>query len=117
MLPSSSEKLSALSTLSTSYLCNLPRLYSNADTAGKRAITCSIYPEKPAFDGIAFRTPRLNSIAEFICLTNRILNKKKDRHETSKVSNVSLVTPEVQFSNTFVEDLNRLAELSTVNYY
>ena len=26
------------------------------------------------------------------------------------------VTPEVQFSNTFVEDLNEIAKLSSINY-
>ncbi len=58
-------------------ICNLSKLYSKADTAGKRAITCSMYPEKLVFDGIGFRTPRLNSIAEFILLTNNALSKKK----------------------------------------
>ncbi len=75
-------------------ICNLSKLYAKADTEGKRAITCSMFPEKLVFDGTAFRTPRLNSIAEFIFLTNKALSKKKDRHKTSKVSNVSLVTPE-----------------------
>ena len=68
----------ALNTLSS-----LSSLYKDGDIETKRYIISSIYPEKLFFDGSAYRTPRLNVIAECISLVNKALGDKKNRTNES----------------------------------
>jgi site-specific DNA recombinase len=68
----------ALNTLSS-----LSSLYKDGDIETKRYIIGSIYPEKLFFDGSAYRTPRLNVIAECISLVNKALGDKKNRTNES----------------------------------
>jgi site-specific DNA recombinase len=69
------DALNALSSLSS--------LYKDGDIGAKRYIISSIYPEKLFFDGSAYRTPRLNVIAECISLVNKALGDKKNRTNES----------------------------------
>lgn len=64
----------ALNTLS-----RLNITYLEADTATKRHIIGSIYPEKLCFDGSGYRTARVNEAAELIYLINSKLTAKKNR--------------------------------------
>jgi site-specific DNA recombinase len=61
-------------------LTNLSRLqitYREGNTEEKRSIIGSIYPEKLCFDGIAYRTARVNEVANLIYLINSKLEAKK----------------------------------------
>ena len=60
-------------------LTSLSILYRTGDIETKRSVISSIYPEKLEFDGSAYRTPRLNTIANLILLINTDLNNKKNR--------------------------------------
>jgi site-specific DNA recombinase len=64
----------ALNTLS-----QLNATYSQGDTAVKRSVIGSIYPEKLCFDGTTYRTARVNVAAELIYLINSKLGSKKNR--------------------------------------
>ncbi len=59
----------SISTLLDKALNNLSRLdklYDDADTNRKREIIGSMYPEKLTFDGLSYRTSRLNEAVELI---------------------------------------------------
>ncbi len=63
-------------------LTNLSRLQianSEADTTVKRSIIGSIYPQKLCFDGIDYRTAKINEAAQLIYLMNNKLGTKKNR--------------------------------------
>lgn len=60
-------------------LSRLNITYLEADTTIKREIIGSIYPEKLCFDGIAYRTARVNAAAHLIYLINSKLQAKKNR--------------------------------------
>ena len=62
-----------------SSLSQLDILYTKANVTGKRQIISSIYPEKLCFDGLQYRTPRLNEAASLIYQINNELTAKKDR--------------------------------------
>ncbi len=54
-------------------------IYKGSDTAKKRSIIGSIYPEKLCFDGYTYRTGRINEAAQLIFLINSKLSAKKNR--------------------------------------
>jgi len=58
-------------------LTQLNVLYTSSDTAVKRAIIGSIYPEKLCFDGSGYRTATLNQAAQLMFLINSELGAKK----------------------------------------
>jgi len=64
----------ALTTLS-----KLHTLYNGSDTAAKRNIIGSIYPEKLCFDGLHYRTAKMNEAARLMFLINSQLGSKKNR--------------------------------------
>ncbi|MFC4688323.1 hypothetical protein ACFO4P_15365 [Epilithonimonas pallida] len=94
-------------------LPNFSQLYIKGDNYTKSSILCSILAEKLGFQETAFRTPKLNSaLAQILLISNQLRSKKKGK--TTPKSNFSRqVTPEVHFSNTFIEDLDKLATLSS----
>jgi hypothetical protein len=64
----------ALSTPSRlQIICN------QSDTSIKRSIIGSIYPEKLCFDGMTYRTVRVNEAAQLVFLINSQLGAKKNR--------------------------------------
>ena len=101
-------------------LPNLSQLYIKGDNYTKSSILCSILcsilAEKLEFQETAFRTPKLNSaLAQILLISNQLRSKKKGK--TTPKSNFSRqVTSAVHFPNTFIEDLDKLAQLSTLNY-
>lgn len=61
-------------------LTKLDRLYAEADTKRKREIIGSMYPEKLTFDGMCYRTSRLNEAVELIYkLGESFSENKKDK--------------------------------------
>lgn len=62
----------ALTTLS-----KLHTLYNGSDTAVKRNIIGSIYPEKLCFDGLHYRTAKMNEAARLMFLINSQSGAKK----------------------------------------
>ena len=65
-------------------LVNISKLYSEGEIDTKRAIIGSIFPEKLEFDGKAYRTARMNVIANHIFQINSELLQKKNRTNESK---------------------------------
>jgi site-specific DNA recombinase len=64
-----------------SSLSQLDILYTKADITGKRQIISSIYPEKLCFDGLQYRTPRINEAASLIYQINNKLSAIKNRKD------------------------------------
>ncbi len=64
----------AVSTLS-----HLDIIYTEANVTRKREIISSIYPEKLSFDGMQYRTPRINEAARLIYHINNELGAIKNR--------------------------------------
>jgi len=90
-------------------LPNLSQLYIKGDNYTKS----SILAEKLEFQETAFRTPKLNStLAQIVLISNQLQSKKKGK-TTPKSDFFQKVTSAVHFPNTFVEDLDKLAKLSS----
>ncbi len=66
----------AVSTLS-----HLDIIYTEANVTRKREIISSIYPEKLSFDGMQYRTPRINEAARLIYQINNELGAIKNRKD------------------------------------
>jgi site-specific DNA recombinase len=58
--------IAALLNKALNGLTKLDTLYAEADTKRKREIIGSMYPEKLTFDGMSYRTSRLNEAVELI---------------------------------------------------
>ena len=92
-------------------LSSLDILYEKSNNKTKREIIGSIFPEKLVFDGMHYRTARLNEAVSLIYSLDKAFseNKNGQNHQNFELS--SFVTPTVQFSNHFIPDLKRLAGL------
>ncbi len=66
----------AVSTLS-----HLDIIYNEANVTMKREIISSIYPEKLSFDGLQYRTPRINEAVRIIYQINNKLVAIKNRKD------------------------------------
>lgn len=62
-------------------LSKLPKLFEDSDIEKKREIVGSIFREKLSFDGIEYRTPRLNEAAQLIYQINKKLRANKNGKE------------------------------------
>ena len=60
-------------------LSQLIALYNGSDTAAKRNIIGSIYPEKLCFDSLQYRTAQMNEAARLMFMINSNLGAKKNR--------------------------------------
>ena len=60
-------------------LSNLDQIYLKSDSLGKREIIGSIFPEKLVYDGIGYRTGKINEAAALIYQINNELGNKKNR--------------------------------------
>ncbi len=69
---SSTISIDKLIEKAVSTLSHLDIIYSEANVIKKREIISSIYPEKLSFDGLQYRTPRIN---EAVRLTYNINNE------------------------------------------
>lgn len=73
-------------------LSNLQTIYVESDAFKKRQVISSIFPEKLSFDGIQYRTPRINEAARLIYQINNELDARKNRKEFD-ISNLSGKVP------------------------
>ena len=74
-------------------LARLDILYAEADTKRKREIIGSMYPEKLTFDGMRYRTSRLNEAVELIYKLGEDFNENKKGQTSKKIDLSSLVVP------------------------
>lgn len=72
-------------------LTRLDTLYTEADTKRKREIIGSMYPEKLTFDGIGYRTSRLNEAVELIYKLGADFSENKKGQISKKTDLSSLV--------------------------
>ena len=94
-------------------LLKLDYLYEVVDTEKKREIISSMYPEKLTFDGFTLRTTRINEVIRIIYSVGEGFSENKNRTNGNK-SNLSCnVALHGHFSNHFIPDLTRLANLLT----
>ncbi|WP_096357583.1 recombinase family protein [Mucilaginibacter gotjawali] len=75
----STQNIESLLNQTIDMLSRLDNLYLEGNTALKREIIGSIYPEKLVFDGFTYRTTRVNEAARLIFLINSELYSKKNR--------------------------------------
>jgi site-specific DNA recombinase len=66
-------------------LYKLDVLYENGTPEERRQIISSIYPEKLSFDGKAFRTARLNSVAELVYTQDKRFSEIKKPDNIKKI--------------------------------
>jgi site-specific DNA recombinase len=92
-------------------LLRLDYIYETGDIEKKREIISSIYPEKMTFDGFALRTNRINEVVQLIYSLDYGLNENKNRTNQNNSSLSCQVVLPVQFSNLFIMDLQRLANI------
>lgn len=76
-----------------SSLSQLDILYTKANVTGKRQIISSIYPEKLCFDGLQYRTSRINDAVNLIYQINNELRAKKDRKSSDVLRLSGRVAP------------------------
>jgi len=95
-----------------STLCNIDKLYEESDNKTKRDIIGSIYPEKLTFDGFNFRTARLNEAVRLIYSLDEGFSKNKNGQTNKKIGLSKEVKRVGQFTNHFIPDLRRLANIS-----
>jgi site-specific DNA recombinase len=69
-------------------LTRLDKLYTEADTKRKREIISSMYPEKLTFDGMCYRTSRLNEAVELIYKLGEDFSQN-EKGQISKKTNLS----------------------------
>ena len=75
---SSEYKIDHLLENAVNVIGKLDRLYIDGDIRKKRQIIGSIYPEKLIFDGINYRTARLNEAIELIYSIDKGFNERKN---------------------------------------
>ncbi len=92
-------------------LSSLHLIYSGADTSKKREIVSSIYPEKLVFDGIEYRTPRINEVAWIIYQINSELHKNTNGKADDFSQLSRIVTLTGRNSNRLMAELKVLAEI------
>src|SRR5690606_6698180 len=73
---------------------NISEVYIHGDVEKRRTLIGSIFPEKLEFDGIRYRTTRMNSVVDYIFQINNELLKNKNRKNDLK-NHFSCLVPEV----------------------
>ncbi len=82
--------ITALLNKALNGLTRLDKLYEEADTKRKREIIGSMYPEKLTFDGISYRTSRLNEAVELIYRLGKGFSENK-KGQISNKTDLSLL--------------------------
>lgn len=90
---------------------NLPKYFVRADLKAKQQPIGSVCPEKLIFENKAYRTSRVNEVLTLICSADKGFGSSKKRLAPVFGSQSNQVPPTVQFSNHFIPDLTRLANL------
>jgi site-specific DNA recombinase len=105
------ENIEPLVEDSAAALSSLDTEYEERDTAGRRELIDSIYPEKLTFDGVGYRTARINEAVQLIYSIGAAFGEIKMGQTNSNFDLSHQVNPVVRFSNHFLYDLRRLAKL------
>ena len=92
-------------------LLKLEHIYETSDIEKKREIINSMYPEKMTFDGFSVRTNRINEVVRLIYSMGEGLSENKNRTNQNNSGLSCQVVLPVQFSNLFIMDLQRLANI------
>jgi hypothetical protein len=79
----------------------------------ERKIIDSVFPEKLTFDGIQFRTTRINESSEYMLLVNSEIGDNKCETNSSVLDLSLRVDPTVQNSNHLIAELESLSEILT----
>lgn len=95
-------------------LSNLDSVYVSADTKHKRDIIGSIYPEKLTFTEYGYRTARVNEAVQLIYNVGAAFSEIKMGQVEDLSSLSHQVIPLVHFSNHFLHDLRKLANLHSI---
>ena len=77
-----------------------------------KTLIAAMFPENFSFDGQRLRTPRANTILQFIFLINNTLDKHKKGQINTKVDLSGNVDFSILFSKHFMSDLKKLASLA-----
>lgn len=97
-----------------SSLENIVEHYETKDSYIKRQIIDSIFPEKLVFDGVGFRTTKVNEAVQVIFNLGAAFSQIK-MGQVESISDLSHeVNPLVHFSNHFLFDLKKLAALHSL---
>jgi site-specific DNA recombinase len=92
-------------------LNNVDIIYRNAGTLKKRELIGSMFPQKLEFDGEHYRTAGINEAVQLIFNLGKAFGEIK-MGQTINISGLSHeVIPLVPFSNHFIYDLKKLAQL------
>ncbi|MEN5133119.1 recombinase family protein [Elizabethkingia anophelis] len=90
-------------------LISIGFLYDSGDIETKREIIGLIFPDKLKFDGKNYRTTKMDILARHIFQINSDLDKNKKR-KSEQISCFSfLITPKINRSNHFINDLERIS--------
>lgn len=90
----------------------LDRLFVDGDLKKRRQIVGSIFREKLVFDGINYRTARLNEPVELIYSLGAGFSQNKKGQTDLKIDLSNVVNRIGHISNHFIEDLKLLAALA-----
>lgn len=108
------EDITPLIDAGLSSLDNLSEHYSKAGTEVKRQIIDSIFPDKLEFDGTTFRTARVNEAVRVLFNLGKAFAEIK-MGQADSISDLSQeVIPLVHFSNHFLHDLRKLANIHSL---
>jgi hypothetical protein len=101
---------------SLSVLLEIDKIYADAPATRKKEIVSSMFPEKLEFDGISFRTLRVNEAVELIFNIGVAFSEMKEGANLSVFQSAPLrvdgSTKFEPFSPLFIHDLKLLARLA-----
>ncbi|MFL5786724.1 MAG: hypothetical protein ACJ748_01615, partial [Flavisolibacter sp.] len=90
--------------------------YEKFTTIKKRELIGSIFPEKLQFDGVGYRTTRINEAVQLIYSLGEAF-REIEMGQIKSISDLShQVNPLVHFSNQFLVDLRKLSQLQASIY-
>jgi hypothetical protein len=107
-------ELKQLLVKATTAVSNLHQLYHDGDVFYKRQMISALYPQNLEYDGYGFRTAHLNEVIAAIFSLDVSFSKEKSVQNGRFSILYAKEAPSVQFSNHFLMDLKRLANLCNV---
>ncbi len=111
-LSSQTEKIDGILRKAVENLENLEELYDAGDNLRKRKLLSSMFPEKLVFDGVNFRTNRLNEAVELKFNVGKGFSENKNGQTEGKIDLSTSVARPVLLSNYLLNDLRLLATMS-----
>ena len=106
------DNIKGLFSVGLKRLFRLDYIYENGDVEKKREVISSMFPEKMVFDGFALRTNRINEVVQLIFNLDKGFSENEKGQTNNKIELSCQVVLAGQFSNLFMADLRRLANLA-----